>query len=291
MIHKRRAWYERDRPREFLCSGGGGESGGMQTSKFEPPDYLKGALGQYVQGAADIATRPYEQYTGQRVAEPNAYQQTAGDILTQRAMYGAPDINSARNQVTNTVNDAYLMGNPWLDANINKSAQDMAGAFATGTQANNAALFNRSGAFGGSAHQLTSAANAANLAREVGGMANTARMQNYDSERQRQVQAAAIAGNLSQDDYTAAKNLAGYGDFVMGNQQANLNTMLEDWNNAQKWPYMNWDFLGNQLSRGMGGYGTNTSVTTSSGSPSTLSNLVGGGLAGAAGYSMFKDLG
>ena len=224
---------------------GGGSSGGTSvTQEFKPPSWttgywdgqsIQGPWSDYVAQGQQLAQRPYDPYTGQRIANLNGTQLAGLDATIGRAQYGAPDLNSARGQIKDTSEGLYLGTNPYLgaqsglgqtaagsyltanpylsaDANnrvINDTATNMAQAHRLGTAAQTDAAFARQGAFGGSAYDQMVQQNASTLANSVGQMANQARLgqqglqsQAYQAERGL-MQNAGLAGV---QDWQAERN-------------------------------------------------------------------------------------
>lgn len=271
--------------------GGGGNSG---STKWEPPEYTKQGWQDYLTGVQNLSQQPYQQYPGQQVAEQNPYQQVGFDLATQRAMYGAPDLNAARGSMTDIVSGKYLNSNPWLANDYtNKVIADTAGnmgnAFALGTAAQNDALAARQGAYGGSAWQNKQQADAQGLANQVGQMANQYQLartnlgaSDYNTGINQMLQAANTTGTLAQDDWTAVRNMLGIGDINRQYEQDLLNANYNDWQQAQQYPFTMADLFGNALSRASGSYGSNTMVAPGS-SPWTNAAGIGLGLYGLLG--------
>lgn len=239
----------------------------------------------------------YQPYTGQKVADVSNGTQNAWDLTTQRATQGAPDLNAARGMAQSMASGNYLNKNPWLtdtytNSVINDTAANMANSFATGTAANNDALFARSGAFGGSAHLGKQTADAAALANSVGQMANqyqlartNAGVQDYQSGLGQMLQAGNLAGTLSQDDWTAANALKGIGTDQAAQQQKLLDSAYQDWSAQMQYPEYNLKSMANLLAQ-FSGYGTQN--TTSPYATSGISNAIGGTTALAGLLSALK---
>lgn len=183
--------------------GGGSETA---SNKFEPPEWTAGLYPGAMDAAVGLANRPYQQYMGMRVAPMNDRQATAGQLITDRALYGDPQTTAARgslmnisqggamnpygnasnpyigsqNEFKNTSNpfigaQNQFLNNDYLNQNIADTAGDMASAHALGTASTNNMLAAQAGAFGGSAHLEKQAMDAAGLAKQVGQMGTAAR--------------------------------------------------------------------------------------------------------------------
>ena len=106
--------------------GGWTDSGGGSTTttqKWEPPEWTQPGWQTLVQGATQLATRPYQPFDGMRVAPINGYQTQGMNFLEDRALYGAPDINAARGMSMNMSQGNYA--NPWA-GNVSGISQGFA---------------------------------------------------------------------------------------------------------------------------------------------------------------------
>ena len=164
-------------------SGGGSDSSNTTSNPWAGvQDPMLDVIGQ----AGGLYSQPWQQYGGQRIAGPSDSTVAGQNLAYQRATLGAPDLNAARGYATDlstgslmnqgptsqnqwlggTAQGQNLNSNPWLqndytDKVIGQNAQNMANAFATGTNATNMANFAQQGAFGGSAYQEKMSADAA----------------------------------------------------------------------------------------------------------------------------------
>lgn len=281
-------------------SGGGGSAGSNQTS--EPWANVKEPMIDVVNQGMSLFGTPYVGYTGQQVANPSDGTQLYNEMAYQRASLGADDINAARGMATNMSNGSYFNAQPGLSSNvqsamnpyagqnsylnqyISDTAGDMTSSFQSGTAAQNDAMAAMGGAYGGSAWQQKQSADAANLAKQVGSMANQARMQDYgmqqglaenainrDTSNQQynlgQQQSAyqagmgnmlaggQLAGSLSQDDYASANMMRQMGLDQQGYEQKLLDTAQGEWAKQMSFPYQQLGGAANLLSQ-FGGYGT-----------------------------------
>lgn len=274
-------------------SGGGGGGTPDQTttiSKTEPPEYVKPYSQSLMNQAAQVASRPYEQYSGQRIAQLDPYQIAGFEGTAQRAMTGSPVMNAAQGMAQSTLNGDYMSpnSNPWLKASFDQSAAGMADAYARGTAATTNAQFNNMGAFGGSAHQEMTKTNNAAFADSLGKLANDMYGANYQMERGNQMDAASMADGMAQSDYRDAQALIGVGDAYRGYTQDLLNQGYQDWQDQYNYPLTQLDILGNAINIASGGAGTNTSSAPSAYQASPYATAIGGGLAG---YGMANAMG
>jgi hypothetical protein len=176
------------------------------SNKFEPPEWTAGLYPGAMDALTGLVNRPYSQYQGMRNAPMNDRQFGAGEMLTDKALYGDPQSNAARGSLMsisqggarNPYGDAanpfvgaqnafggtsnpYIgqqnrfLDNQYLNQNIADTANDMASAHALGNASTNNMLAAQAGAFGGSAHLEKQAMDAAGLAKQVGQMGTAAR--------------------------------------------------------------------------------------------------------------------
>jgi hypothetical protein len=276
-----------------------GSSGGSQTSnsvsEFKPPSYTQQGWQDYLTGAQQLSQRPYQQYMGQKVAGINGQQQQAQQFGTDRALYGAPDLNAGRGAATDVASGMYFNNSPWTNAAytnnvINDNANTMIGAFNKTTQPQTAAAYALGGAYGGSNYGQAQAQNEAALQNQIGTMANQYQLQNaqmgnsnYNNGVNQMLQAGQLGGQLSKDDWTAAQALMGYGNQNQQYAQNLMNSNYQDWQNMVNYPAQQLQQYGSALGQASTGQGQN--LTTNYG-PATnnLSGLLG---AGTAAYGLF----
>lgn len=243
---------------------GGGDK---QSNKYEPPEWTAsrypGAMGLV---DAAMAT-PYQQFAGQRVAEINPWQNTAGQLTVDRALYSDPQTRAARGSLMNISQGG--AANPyandkWLDDVIGRNAKDMSEAFAEGTAAQTDAAAQMDGAFGGSLYQLKQTKDAAALADRVGTMSNQARSQDlarkgnlWQGDVGNVMQAASMSPQFSQLDQDSYDSLMKYGSQQQNYTQSLLTDRKNEWQNQTDFNKNNADWLLSALQRASGGYGSN----------------------------------
>lgn len=268
---------------------GSGSQTSNSVSKFEPPDYTKQGWQDYLTGAQQLSQQPQQQFMGQSVAGINGQQYQAQQFGTDRALYGAPDLNAGRGAATDIASGMYFNNSPWTNAAytnnvINDNANTMTNAFNKTTQPQTAAAYALGGAYGGSNYQQAQAANEGQLQNQIGTMANQYQLQNaqmgnsnYNQGVGQMLQAGQLGGQLSQDDWTAAQALMGYGNQNQQYTQKLLDQQKSDWQNMVNYPGQMLDMYGNALSRASTGQGQQSS--TQYGPPTNgLTGLLGAGL-------------
>ena len=223
---------------------------------------MQGFLGNTMSGNY-LNSNPYMQQINQTAGgsylNANPYMQQ----INQTAGGSYLNANPYMQQINQTAGGNYLNGNPYLDSIINKTQGDV--------QARMGQLGIGSGSFGNSGVMSTAA-------RELADSSNQLRYQNYDAERQRQMQAqqmgagiydaermrqmqaASMAPAASQADYYDANQLMNAGGMQRQvNQdinQSNYNEFLR----GQQWPFQTQQAF-------VGSLGMNPGSTTTQQSP------------------------
>lgn len=220
--------------------GGGGSSGGggqntNTVTKQELPAYAQPAAEQVLARGSNLSNQPYQAYPGQQIADMSPETQQGLSMQTNRAMYGAPELNASRNMLTATARGDFM--DPQTNPYFNTYMNEVQG------RVNN--QFNKPGAFGGSANQEL-------MTRNLGETAG----QFYDAERSRQMQAAQLAPQTAATDYTDIQNMLQAGDVYGQRSQDLLNQQYNQWMEQLNYPYQQLDVLGNALAASTGGRST-----------------------------------
>lgn len=193
-----------------------GSSGGQQTQTSGPPGYVEPFAKDALVSAKTLANVPYQAYPGQRIAPLNSQQEQGLQMTEQRALSGSPVMNAANRNLQDTLNGNYLNAesNPYLSGAVNKALGDVQTRVNSQFSGNN---------FGGTAHQEWLGSQLADAALPI-------YAQNYDNERQRQMQANLFAPQAAQSDYNDLQALLGVGDVRQANTQQNLDYLYNQWN-------------------------------------------------------------
>lgn len=284
-----------------MSSGGGGQSG---QTRYDWNDvigsYWGGRPGPDGRGgggvlgwAMDEASKPYQQYGGQRIASQNNDIWTAQQRIRDAAAAGGPVETqtgraAAQNIAAGGSQNAYAGENPHFKQMVSNANQDTINAYKQGTSADLTRLMNMSGAFGGSAHMNALANNEAGLAKQLGNQTTSMYGQQYDksagldeSRLSRQLSAIPLtyqAQGLSTD---LNNQLMGVGRDQMDYQQRFLDQNYGDWTNSQNWGRNNVNWLASLLGGAQGSTGIQTQFGGYQG-PNYLSQGVGLGLLGKA---------
>jgi len=248
-------------------SGSSSPSSTTVTNKSEPPAWVKPyAVNLMDQGAA-VASRPYEAYTGTRVAGFSPEQELGLQGTVNRATQGNEAVNAGQGMLTNTLNGQYLSpdSNPWLKQNVDSAMSQAQGKLNT--------QFNRPGAFNSTAHQDV-------MSRGLGDVASQMYGQNYTNERTNQMNAANQALGYGQADYQDLNSLLAAGDTRQKLSQQYANQDYQDWLEKRNYPLSQLDILGNTIGMSMGNSGTTKSTQPNPNQSNTTANLLGAGMMG-----------
>lgn len=235
----------------------------------------------YLQRAQQVADSPYQQYTGQRVADFAPWQQQAFQAQAQRAMSGSPVMNAANTQLQSTIQGQNLNGNPYLQSQIDAAQGDLVRQWNNVQKPAWDASMQRSGSFGNSGVAQAQAMAQEGLGRNLGLIDSGMRFNNYNMERGYQQQALGMAPTFAQQDYNDISQLQQAGAAYQGQNQRLLDNAYSQFLDSRQYPQQQLDVLGNALSRINGNVSTQTSPGTSTGA-----NIVGGLTAGAGLYNL-----
>lgn len=273
-----------------------------QYNPFSPYPYLSQLPGdnspnEYWYNAVNPSATDYRTWANIQstpltpVVAPMTQQQTAP--LQQIYNWAATPselINAANAQAVNTVRGDYLnpQTNPFLAAYANQAMGDVSNNYLNSILPQLQSAANRAGAFGGSSDTLMQGeamrAYGDALARTATGIYNPA----YEAERQRQQQAELYAPQVMQMPPQQLTAGLGVGDAYQQQKQAELNSLYQQWQQAQQWPYyalsgatgggVPW-ISGYGISGGGQNYSQNTTSSVKGGT-SPLSSIFGGALSG-----------
>lgn len=312
---------------------GGKDEQQTSTRQQELPDFLKPYAPMYAQQGYNLSQKPFSPYPYEGVAPFTQDQNSAMDMIRQRAMAGSPLTSAAQQQQQGTIQGQYLnqrpdnpymqqtldtMGgkyldpssNPYLQSTYDQAAGRMTDAFSRGTAAQTDARFARAGAFGGSSWNEMQGANQQALGDSLGGLANSIYGGNYQAERSRQDQAGQYASNqfngnynterllqqqaalaspgLAAQDYQGASALLGIGGQQQAQGQNYINDDQNRFNQAQQYPYQQFQQFGQLFNPNLGGTTTGTATQPGVG---TAQGLLGGAAGGLGIYSMGQQAG
>lgn len=239
----------------------GSSGGGTQINKTEPPDYVKPYAQAYLQQAGQVANLPYQPYTGARIADFTPSQNLGFGMTQQSAIDSFPLAGQADRSLSGTINGDYLTAdsNPYLKGAVDQALNGVQGRVNSQFSGNN---------YGSSAHEQWLGQNLANTALPI-------YAQNYQNERNNQLQASMYAPGL------VNSNIANLN--ASGQQQQALNQSLNDlgyneYQQALGYPYQQLNTVGSALGASSG-YGTSTGPNPYQ--TNRLAGALGGAAAGA----------
>jgi hypothetical protein len=166
----------------------GGGSGG--TSSVGPPKWQQNYIQQGYGAAADMYN-----HGGTPVAPQSADTQAALTGTAARATNGSPLVGDAQKYTQGVINGNYLNSNPYLDQTFNRAAMATQGQLAS--------------QFAGSGRNIDQSQFL--RGQELNDLATGIYGGAYDSERNRQQQAASMATGLANQDYVDLGQLAAVG--------------------------------------------------------------------------------
>jgi len=255
------------------------------TSQIDPT--IQPYLGYGLQQAQQLYQGGGPQYYGgQTYVSPTTTTQTGLQALEARASLGNPLLQSAQNQLQNTVSGNFLSGNPFFQGAFQPAAQAAQTQFqqTLGDIASKSSLAGRygSGAMGSLQDRATGA-----FGQQLANTAGQLAYQNYEAERQRQQQALGMAPSMASADYQDIQNMLQAGQIREGYQGQQQQADIAKFNFLQNQPQQN---LQNYLSLVYGNPLGRVGQSTSSGTQDTsnLQNLLG---LAAVGGGLYKNLG
>lgn len=255
------------------------------TQQNRPSYVEKGYQERYLPGIYAAYERPYSPYKGQTIAGFTPEQQSGMQLATQRALSGSPITQAAGRNLTSTLQGDYL--DPSKNPAWAGMASGITDAYRTGTAAQTDKAFAQSRALGGSAYNEATQRNQAALGGALAGAAGNL----YNTERGYQMQAAGMAPELAQQDYTDAQALMGVGDVQREYEQDLINKQMEDYYGAQNYPLKQLEMLGGGLGSAMTGALSQSATGPNPYKPNSTAGALGGAATGAGMGSTFGPWG
>ena len=255
------------------------------TSQIDPT--IQPYLGYGLQQAQRLYQSGGPQYYGgQTYVSPSTATQTGLQALEARASLGNPLLQSAQNQLQNTVSGDFLSGNPFFQGAFQPAAKAAEQQFkqTLGDISSKASLAGRYGS--GAMGQLQDRATGA-FGQQLANTAGQLAYQNYADERNRQQQATMAAPAMTSADYQDIQNMLQAGQIREGYQGQQQQADIAKFNFLQNQPQQN---LQNYLSLVYGNPLGRVASSTTSGAAdtSTLQNALG---LAAVGGGLYKNLG
>ena len=255
------------------------------TSQIDPT--IQPYLGYGLQQAQQLYQAGGPQYYGgQTYVSPSTTTQTGLQALEARASLGNPLLQSAQNQLQNTVSGNFLSGNPFFQGAFQPAAQAAQTQFqqTLGDIASKSSLAGRygSGAMGSLQDRATGA-----FGQQLANTAGQLAYQNYADERARQQQATMAAPQMAQADYQDIQNMLQAGQIREGYTGQQQQADIAKFNFLQNQPQQNLqNYLSLVYGNPLGKVGQ--SITSGTQDTSNLQNLLG---LAAVGGGLYKNLG
>lgn len=165
----------------------------------------------------DRGVTPPTYYPNSTVASMSPWTTGALGAQYQRGAYGSPVTNAAQGQAWSTLNgDGF--NNPALTSAINYATAPVEAAVNS--------AFSSAGRYGSGSHENE-------LARSIGDISSNMAYQNYNNERNRQMQTMAFAPSLAQNDYFDINQAGAAGSALDAYNQAQINADVERFNYGQ----------------------------------------------------------
>ena len=221
-------------------------------------------------------------YPGQTYTDYSPETLSALDMITNRANAGSGVMNAANQATQDTISGKYLNSNPYLDSVVNTALGDVTKNFNNNILPGLTSTYAKSGRFGGGLMQNGISDAVGATGREAMNAAGGIRYQNYGDERQRQLQASALAPTLAQADYYDANQLLGVGSAREALNTAKLQDSMDRFNFTENQPSNMLDQYISRINALNGNYATTTSTGPGStaNSPNKLLSGIGGGMSG-----------
>ncbi|MEW6776177.1 MAG: hypothetical protein AB1405_07780 [Bdellovibrionota bacterium] len=195
--------------------------------------------------AMRLAAGGPQPYAYDRVADFSPETEMGLQLGAMRALQGSPVMGAANQNLMNTLQGNYLSpyANPFLNATYNQMADQVS------SRVNQQA--SQLGRSGSGAHLGT-------LSRELGGLANEIYGQNYQSERDRQLQSLGMAPQFAEQDYADVDRLLGFGAQRQDQAQKELGAIMDLYSEREQLPYKNVSNFLNLITTGDWGGTTTT---------------------------------
>lgn len=263
--------------------------------------------GQRLFGEAEaLARKPYQPYSGPRIAGLSENEQGAISSASENAGGYADDISSARSLIDSG-------GRSWTDPGVSESyinpyARGVTDIAARETERRNLASQPQrgaaavsAGAFGGARHGVNDSENRRNLDQQIadiylrgGAEAWNAGQGAFNADASRQVQAGGAFRSIAESEQGLQtrdiSNLMTTGGLERNLEQASLDTAREDFQEQREWPYRQLNFALGALSGSPYEVEQNQTTTGQTLVPQqgALQQAAGVGLAGAGIYSLLQ---
>ena len=223
-------------------------------------------------------------FDGSTVADLSPQTNEALTGLFDRGMGGSPLNQAASTQLESTINGDFLNNNPYLDQMYDRASSAVTRSFNDVQVPGMNAVFAKSGRTGSGLHANAYDMQLDNLGRTLEGLSANIYGGDYANERQRMLQASALAPEVAAQDYTDMNAALQAGSIRDAQNQAKLTDDVNRFNFNQMRPYENL----NRYASYIGGSYGQTGQTESPLYENNAGQAIGGALAGfGLGNSLF----
>ena len=250
------------------------------STSYDIPEYFKEIQERTLRRGETEFSKPYQAYTGQRVAQLDPYEVQAGNIYQNQIVPQAGQLAAIGNQTYDTAT-AQAYANPYEDQVVSGALKDLREAYGQSQQSMNASAIG-AGAFGGSRQGIQNVLGAERFIESAGDTSARLRQAGFESGANRfaQDRAAQMSGATTQLGalQSASAGLAGFGTQARGIAQAGLAEGYRDFIEER-------EFGGNQVKQMIGAlsgapirsYGEERTgyTTTPVAGPSTFGQVAG----------------
>ena len=256
----------------------------QSTTSYDIPSYFKEIQERTLRRAEEVGSRPYQAYTGQRIAQLTPEEIMAGNVVSQQILPTAQGLGAIGAKTFDTATMQQYM-NPYTNAVIQSTLSDLGETYgqqqrAMATQAIGA------GAFGGSREGVERALGRERYLDQVADVSGRLRQAGFESGAQRFAQDRATQLQAAQSQLSglagAAAGLGQYGATARGIEQAGLAEAYRDFIEEREYPAGQIrQMIGALAGAPIRTYGEERSgfVGTPVGAPSTFAQIAGMGQA------------
>jgi len=210
----------------------------QQTTSYDIPAYFKEIQERTLRRAEEVGSRPYEAFTGERIAQLSPEEQQAANVVSQQILPQAGQLGAIGAQTFDAATAAQYM-NPYQEQVISGTLSDLGEQYAMAQRALGARAIG-AGAFGGAREGVERALGTERFIDQVGDVSSRLRQAGFESGAQRfaadraaqlgaaQAQLQGLAG--------AVTGLAGAGATARGIEQAGLAEAYRDFIEEREYP-------------------------------------------------------
>jgi len=210
----------------------------QQTTTYDIPSYFKEIQERTLRRAEQVGSRPYQAFTGQRIAQLSPEEQQAANVVSQQILPQAGQLGAIGAQTFDAATASQYM-NPYQEQVIAGTLSDLGEQYEMAQRALGARAIG-AGAFGGAREGVERALGTERFIEQVGDVSSRLRQAGFESGAQRfaadraaqlgaaQAQLQGLAG--------AVTGLAGAGATARGIEQAGLAEAYRDFIEEREYP-------------------------------------------------------